>query len=205
MTLICLDLETTGLDPQVDLILEIGMIAIDESTFRETASYSAVVRPLSWDSLRKTLHPKVREMHEASGLYAAVEGEGVPLADAVDRAVAFYDKHAFGERSPLMGANPDFDRGFLRVDARQLERKFHYRNFDTNAFWLLREMLVGRDAAGTKPAAPHRALGDCRLALRTVHEHFEWMRSLYGAESAGLKAKLAEVNKLVDHYVAQGL
>lgn len=180
--LICIDTETTGLCPTRDVILEIGMLAIDTNTFREVASYQAVIRPEGWfeGKAKELMDDYVTKMHAGSGLLKDIAAdEAQTHEDAVKGAIAFYHKHAWGIKSPMMGANPEFDRGFLKAQAPDLAKLFHYRNYDVNTFWLTKEFIMGKDAAGKKAATKHRSLDDCRQALRTVHDHFDWLRGIY--------------------------
>jgi DNA polymerase III epsilon subunit-like protein len=43
--IICLDLETTGLDKYNDSIIEVAMIKFDEKTFKVVDTFSSLVNP----------------------------------------------------------------------------------------------------------------------------------------------------------------
>jgi oligoribonuclease (3'-5' exoribonuclease) len=180
MNLIFLDLETTGTDetnPRAE-ILEIGMLAIHPQTLQELAAWSTPIKAHcftgEWD-------PKVVEMHSASGLLDELRGPrshlqfaagGLPtLAEAQAQAIGFFAANGgrthLGQ-SPLCGANPDFDRRWLKARGMpQLENLFHYRSFDTNCFWQLRNFIAGQPAAN-KAGTAHRALADCRQSVQTL-------------------------------------
>lgn len=189
-TAIFLDLETTGLypnEPGAD-ILEIGMLAVDVPSFREIDSFKSLVIELDRiDDPLRGADDYVRKMHTENGLLADLQqaiaaspGRSLPrYFDVQQAAIQFYLKHAAGRKVYLCGAKPAFDRGWLDMKMPQLAKKFHYRDFDTNAFFILKEYLFGAEKSGQK----HRVLEDCRQAVRVVHDHFDLMRRLFGAKA----------------------
>ena len=74
--------------------------------------------------------------------------------------------------SKVLGAY-EVDNGKYPTTAQGL----HYRNFDTNTFWLLQGMLTGEDVRREKPAT-HRAVDDCKDAVKVVELHFEFFERL---------------------------
>ena len=190
-----LDLETTGLlanAPGAN-ILEIGMLAVEVPTFREVDAWSSLIVDIGQlgrpgapiGDVLAGCNDYVRKMHTENGLRADLEaaaeaaragGEYPRLFDVQQAALAFYNKHASGRSVYMGGAKPAFDRGWLDYHMPALAKKFHYRDFDTNAFFILREYMFGVEKVGQK----HRVLDDCRQAVRVVHEHFNLMRQLFG-------------------------
>ena len=188
-TALFLDLETTGLYPGAPgaAILEIGMLAVEVPSFREIASWSSVVVELGQlgGDVLTGCDDYVRKMHTENGLKADLEAKaaemkagaaGPRLFKVQQEAIAFYNRHASGRKVYMGGAKPSFDRGWLDHHMAALAAKFHYRDFDTNAFFILREYLVGVEKCGQR----HRVLDDCRQAVRVVHDHFSFMRELFG-------------------------
>jgi oligoribonuclease (3'-5' exoribonuclease) len=189
---IFLDLETTGLHPNAPGadILEIGMLAVEVPSFREINAWSSLVVELDrLSDLQRGADDYVRKMHTENGLWADLEaavvasrkpGGRLPrYLDVQQAALAFYNKHASGRRVYLCGAKPSFDRGWLDAKMPQLAKKFHYRDFDTNAFFILREYLFGAEKSGQT----HRVLDDCRQAVRVVHDHFDLMRRFFAPKA----------------------
>lgn len=177
--MIFLDLETTGLFPLEAgaAILEIGMVAVQVPTFREIEAWSTPVRrSVPGGDPLAGCDDYVRKMHTESGLAAEIPN-GMGRKDAEQAAIAFYNRHCSGARVYLGGSNPDFDRRWLDACMPALAKKFHYRGFDTNAFFILREYMFGAEKSGQR----HRVLDDCRQAVQAVHDHFDLMRQLFGA------------------------
>jgi len=168
--LIFLDLETTGLREDKDHILELAMVAVALPTFAVVAEFSNVIRPDIWSTVKRNLHEKVAAMHAASGLSTELDlGAGAPQHIVEGLAVDFVNKRApqtLAWHTPLAGANPDFDRRFLRKQMPKLHGKFSYRNYDVRSITQLQDWIFGQ----AHVESPHRALADCHQAIAQVKE-----------------------------------
>jgi len=186
------DTETTGLSPSAPkaTILELGLLAVEVPAFREIDAWSSVVvAPDRASDVLEGADDYVRNMHTQSGLKSELEaalrplasGGAIPdLASVQAKAIQFYNRHCSGRKVYLGGANPSFDQLWLARFMPQLSAKFHYRPFDTNALFQLREALIGVEKSGQR----HRVLDDCRQAVKVVHQHFDLMKQLFGAGAA---------------------
>jgi oligoribonuclease (3'-5' exoribonuclease) len=69
-TIICLDVETTGLNPALDYSLELGMVAVETPRFEIVDRFSFVIKPTTAGALKRLreMPERVVEMHTASGL-----------------------------------------------------------------------------------------------------------------------------------------
>ncbi len=54
----------------------------------------------------------------------------------------------------------------------------HYRNFDTNALWLLQGFITGEEPTRPKKESNHRAVDDCKMAISAVESHFNFFVEL---------------------------
>lgn len=153
---VAVDLETTGLEPEVDAILELG-IGIYDDSFNLIDTYQSLVRSSIPDIMRK-MPPFVLNMHTTNGLIAelsSLETKRISMIEA--EAIAFLEKYE-AKGLPLTGSTISFDRGFLKKYARNLEASFHYRNIDVSSFKIIAENLgFGKPPAGAKL---HRVLSD---------------------------------------------
>lgn len=176
MNLAFVDVETTGLDPATDRLLEVGIVIVELPTFKVLEEAEVQFR---FDRSRYTgyIHPKVVDMHIANGLWDACEASSYDDLQKMDADLVSFLLANGCQGSQLAGANPSFDRGFLRKSLPQTERLFHYRNFDTNSFWLLREFIEGQKADRPKGTA-HRAVADCKEAIQAVEDFWIWFQSL---------------------------
>lgn len=174
-----IDLETTGLDPEVHDIIEIGIIITDRE-LREVARKSWVLYDATHE---REWSREALDMHDASGLVGELAfGTTVELAAADARR--FIDRNGAGG-SPMCGASVHFDRAFLRRRAMYLHEAFHYRNFDVSSLRMAAE-LAGLQVPERKRGL-HRALPDLEdsialarwcvdRAARDRAELVDWLR-----------------------------
>jgi oligoribonuclease len=159
------DIETTGLDPLNDLILEVGVLITDEN-LAEIAATSLVVGYPGFDA-RSMAIDYVKEMHDKSGLWEDVAASETPLGP-VSKALAYWLDYARGAGLPMAGSSIHFDRQFLAHRMPEFEALFHYRNIDVSTVKELcrlwrPDLFAGRPFAGREaPAKPHRVLDDLR-------------------------------------------
>lgn len=154
---ITIDIETTGLDPEKDEILEIAAIKYIENN--EAEIFSRVV---------KVQNPLTKEISELTGIT-----DDFLLKNGMDIETALKDFWDFVGRAKLVGYNISFDMSFLRnasiehkikmqankcIDILQLARR---KVKDTKNY----KMSTVANALGIEMVQKHRAESDCRLAF----------------------------------------
>lgn len=175
------DVETTGLDPARDRLLEV----------------CAVFAPLSYptmDVANKLREPNgcfhhvfhcerswsmsdvVRGMHERSGLLGECEVSTRYPADSDRELLDHFPEDQEQTRVYLAGSSPSLDRAFLREYMPLVAARLHYRLFDVAAMELLARAL----SAGRLPEIPrseaHRARGDVRDAVDRFALVVRWLQ-----------------------------
>lgn len=168
-----LDLETTGLSPDVDEIIEIGAIRFNRDGLYH-ATFSTLVKP------EKLIPSRITEITGITQLM--INESGIPLAEALSGFVEF-----IGDL-PLVTFNAAFDMGFLWNAAKQ--QGFAIENRYACALQLSRRAWPGLPSHRLVDLAKignlsdedtHRALGDCKRAaiifasaVGTIGEQIRW-------------------------------
>lgn len=186
---IIVDIETTGLDPRQDMVLEVGVIVTD-SDLQIEAENSWLVRENGWRA-RLNENPVVREMHEKSGLVndiIALPGYSDPDRPTEAMVALFiwrWLNDTLGLEAgvyPMTGSSVHFDRQFLNERLIVAESFFHYRNIDVSSVRSLCSAfnpevyaVLKSDARFQKENSAHRALPDARTTLAELtfyRDHF---------------------------------
>lgn len=172
---ICLDLETTGLSPDTEWILEVGITLADKE-LHELASFESLVWPGDSGPL-DNLDRVVRYMHQESGLLSELleGGEEVPTTDVVEsRALDWLKSFELPPgKFPLMGSTVHFDRAFLKVHMPDLESFFHYRNIDVSSIKEISKVWHPNDGWVGSKEKRHRALDDVSSTIEEASFYYE--------------------------------
>lgn len=164
--LLWIDLETTGLDPKEDLILEVAWLTTTDDLKPLTPLRSHVIRQTNtraWELIAQS--PFVYDMHNTSGLLDEIEADVdlVQLSD-VEEAIC-HDIGGWADNSVVMvaGSSPHFDMSFIQEDMPILAEKLSHRIFDVTT---LKTLFKG---ANYNPEIandmPHRAASDIANSL----------------------------------------
>lgn len=184
--IVWIDTETTGLDPDRDLLLEIAVVVTDNS-LRELGATSVVVAPEHGvEEALARMDPFVTAMHSSNGLISELDSPAALPLDAADHWIAAHiDQAAAGAAGPfLLGGNSiTHDRGFLDRYAPQTFSRLHYRSIDVSSIEqdMVRDGYADEIAAErrrTTPAGNHRALGDIRDSVSQLASLREIRRSV---------------------------
>jgi oligoribonuclease len=128
--LIWIDLEMTGLDTSCDSILEIATVVTDaDLQVLAEGPALAIAHPVA---ALEAMDDWNRNQHAKSGLWRRVLEEGVPMAEAEARTLAFLREWVPANASPMCGNSICQDRRFLHRLMPALEAHFHYRNLDVS-------------------------------------------------------------------------
>lgn len=171
--LVWTDLETFGLDPERDPIIEIGFLLTDlelkpidkfTTLIWEEGVYDTAYKNLLKDAENGGDGKFVLDMHNKSGLWDAARSLGGSIALAATEVHEWLDEHDINGKDPLCGSSVGFDRGMLGTQFPDIEQRFHYRNIDISSLKELCLRYNPRVAAKmsevTSPQKLHRSLPD---------------------------------------------
>ncbi len=161
--LVWIDLEMTGLDPDVCHILEIATI-ITDSQLEVVAEGPALVIHNTEEQL-ETLSDWSREHFGASGLLDKVRASDIDCAEAERRTLEFVKEHCAERSAPLCGNSIHTDRVFLYRRMRALHDHLHYRNVDVSTLKELLRRWYPQAYKPPKKAGKHEALTDIRESI----------------------------------------
>lgn len=177
-----LDLETTGLNPLSDTILEVGFAATTPD-LEIIAEDSFLVQLPDIERTMGRCSARVQEMHDANGLWMALATEpAVPFLECAAYLRSFIEAcecscvapNGDPYRSPLCGSTVSFDRGFVAQQWPSVLEALSYRNVDVSSIHELAQRWYGPGSVheGTGPSA-HRALADVQFSIARLR----WYRA----------------------------
>jgi len=158
--LVWIDLEMTGLDPEVDTILEIATIITDEHLNILAEGPNLAIHQS--DQVLESMNDWCKQHHGQSGLTDRVRRSDISLEEAERVTLDFIHSFVPERASPLCGNSIHQDRRFLVRYMPELEAYVHYRNIDVSTV----KELVSR----WYPSVPAPAKHGEHLALADIHE-----------------------------------
>jgi oligoribonuclease len=176
--LIWIDLEMTGLDTSCDSILEIATVVTDaDLQVLAEGPALAIAHPVA---ALEAMDDWNRNQHAKSGLWRRVLEEGVPMAEAEARTLAFLREWVPANASPMCGNSVCQDRRFLHRLMPALEAHFHYRNLDVSTLKELARRWAPAVLEGVGKESSHTALSDVRDSIAELRHYRRFMGALGG-------------------------
>lgn len=183
------DLETTGLSPEKDAIVEIGALKIRDGIVLESERFESLVRPQRADGSAMPIPWQAQRVHGISDRMVAQ----APLLSAV--LPGFLD---FVGGAAVVAHNISFDGGFMRVAARrhgltwtparelctvQLSRRAFPRERAHNL-----GVLAQRLNLEFAPGGRHRSFGDVQVTAQAFVQLMQMLETVGTGEREKLRS-----------------
>ena len=171
-TLLWVDLEMTGLDPNEDRILEVAAIATNWD-FNEIASYEGVIRQP--EELLKNRFEASKDFWDANPGVRQALSEQIAhgkVSELIEDALLKFIDDNFESDTPVLLAGNSIhqDRKFIDKWWPQLAAKLHYRMLDVSAWKVVFDGKYGKRF--TKPEA-HRAIADIKGSIEEIQYYLQ--------------------------------
>ena len=171
--LVWIDMEMTGLVPEVDRILEIAIV-VTTSDLNFVAQAPIMVLSQR-DEILDSMDEWNTSTHGKSGLIEKSKASIISEAEAESLLIAFLAQHIGKGISPMCGNSICQDRRFLAKWMPELEAYFHYRNLDVSTLKELAKKWNPKILIDLKRHGKHEALADILESideLKHYRQHF---------------------------------
>ncbi|GAB2968474.1 oligoribonuclease [Frigoribacterium salinisoli] len=191
--LVWIDCEMTGLDLEVDELVEVAVVVTDFDLRPVHPGFAIVIKPDQ--SALDHMNDFVTEMHTSSGLLDEIP-DGVSLAEAEFEVLEYVLRHVpAGQTAPLAGNTIGTDRAFLAKYMPRVDGHLHYRSVDVSSIkelarrWFPRVYFNAPQKAGG-----HRALADI---LESIRELEYYRRAGFVADPGPTTDEVQAISKAV--------
>jgi oligoribonuclease len=164
--LVWIDLEMTGLKPDVDVIIEMATIVTDADL--NIVAEGPVIAIHQPDSVLDAMDEWNKRTHGASGLITRVRESKYTMASAEKRTLEMLTVLVEANSSPMCGNSICQDRRFLARHMPTLEKFFHYRNLDVSTLKELARRWAPGLLSGFVKQGEHKALADIQESIREL-------------------------------------
>ena len=170
--LVWIDCEMTGLNPDLDCLVEIAVVITDSELNVVDEGIDLVIKPRA-DSLAQ-MNDFVRDMHTTSGLINEF-ADGLDLADAEKQVLDYIQRFIPDAKdAPLAGNTIGTDRMFIAKYMPQVDAHLHYRNIDVSSIKELSRRWYPRVYFQLpKKTGDHRALADILESIKELRYYRE--------------------------------
>ncbi|MDR3451215.1 MAG: oligoribonuclease [Rhodoferax sp.] len=171
--LVWLDCEMTGLDPEVERLIEIAVVVTGPNLEPRIEGPVLVIHQ-SDEQLAK-MDKWNQNTHGRSGLIDKVKASTLGEAEAEKKILEFLAKYVPKGNAPMCGNTISQDRRFLVKYMPKLEAFFHYRSIDVSTLKELAKRWRPEVYSAFKKQQKHTALADVHESIDELahyREHF---------------------------------
>ena len=167
--LIWMDLEMTGLSPEINVIIEIAtVVTTSDLDIVAEGPTLAISQPKECMDLMDDWNQK---HHSASGLIDRIASHGVSETEAEAMTLDFVSSHVGSGEAPLCGNSIWQDRRFLARYMPSLESYLHYRIVDVSTIKELAQRWRPSVVDEVIKKGNHRALDDVLESIAELRHY----------------------------------
>jgi len=170
--MVWIDCEMTGLNLDVDELVEVAVIITDSELKPVHEGFDVVINPST--AALENMGEFVTNMHTTSGLIEEIP-HGLSLKEAEAQVLAYINEHVpEGQKPPMCGNSIGTDRAFIVRYMPEVDSRLHYRNIDVSSLKELARRWYPR-VYFNSPAKDggHRALADIQESIRELDYYRE--------------------------------
>lgn len=171
LRLIWLDMEMSGLDPEVERVLEVAVV-VTEADLTVVAEGPVIVihQP---DEVLDAMDEWNTSTHGRTGLTERVRASTITEAEAEQQLIDFLSQYVNKGTSPLCGNTVSQDRRFMFKYMPEFERFFHYRTLDVSTLKELARRWNTEVYRGVVKKGRHEALADIYESIEELRHYRE--------------------------------
>ena len=166
--LIWVDMEMTGLVPEVHRVIEIASIVTDSNL--AVLAEGPVIAIHQQPAELEAMDEWNTRTHTRSGLVERVRSSAVTEQGATEATLDFLRQWVPEGKSPMCGNSICQDRRFMARHMPELEKFFHYRNLDVSTLKILMQRWRPDLPEAPKQGA-HQALEDIRESIEELRHY----------------------------------
>lgn len=170
-TLLWMDLEMTGLNPEKDKILEVAAIATDMK-LNQIAKFEAVVKVDEDVIKNRMVGPFWEKNSKSRDALKAQNKTGKPVKE-VERELLKFIGQNFDKIIYLAGNSIHQDRKFIEKEMPKLDEKLHYRMLDVSAWKIYFENALNKKFVKSEN---HRALDDINGSIEELKWYLTFLK-----------------------------
>ncbi|MBK5239145.1 MAG: oligoribonuclease [Actinomycetales bacterium] len=191
--LVWVDCEMTGLELEVDELVEVAVVVTDSELNPVHPGFTIVIKPS--EAALANMGEFVTAMHTSSGLIAEL-ADGYTLADAEGQVLAYINEHVpSGQKPPMSGNSIGTDRAFVAKYMPVLNDRLHYRNIDVSSMKELARRWFPRVYFNSPiKDGGHRALADI---LESIRELDYYRSALFVADPGPTSAVAGKISTAI--------
>ena len=163
LNLVWMDLEMTGLDPDLEVIIEIATLVTDHDL--NILAEGPCLAIHQSDEILTRMDDWNQKHHNASGLVERVRKSKITNEEASRQTLEFIKQYCPENTSPLCGNSIGQDRKFLDKYMKKLHNYLHYRSVDVTSVKELVKRWYPDGPKLSRKSDSHMALTDVKESL----------------------------------------